>query len=138
MAGSGGPLDSFRALYFPKKYNPTPAAMARRPHGIPAAKPILALLLGPLDDLGEDPVGAGDDNGEEFGLYDVEEDDGVDGVVRDSLCGVELIELITVGVEGRDDPDVLARVSNPGSDSGRPSVTVLHAIICGYLRPQYS
>jgi hypothetical protein len=137
MAGSGGPFDSFRALYFPKKYNPTPAAMARRPHGIPAAKPILALLLSPLDDLGEDPDGAGDDDGEEFGLDGVEEIGDVDAVVKDSLCLVGLIELTTVGVEERDDPDVLAGVPSDGIDSGRPSITVLHAIICGYLRPQY-
>jgi hypothetical protein len=77
-------LDLFRALYFHKTYSPTPAAMAKRPHGIPAAKPIFALLLSLLEDLDGDPNVEGDADGEEVGLDGNGDNDRVDDRSTDS------------------------------------------------------
>jgi hypothetical protein len=65
-------------------YSPTPAAMAKRPHSIPAAKPIFALLLSPLEDLDRDPNVEGDADGEEVGLEGDGDNDRVDDRSTDS------------------------------------------------------
>jgi hypothetical protein len=98
--------------------------MARRPHGIPAAKPIFALLLSPLEDLDEDPNVEDDDDGEEVGPDGDGDDDRLDDCARDVSAGTILI---------RTCPDVLVPapvVADPRDiiDSRMPSVNILLAI----------
>ena len=95
--------------------------MARRPHGIPAAKPIFALLLSPLEDLDEDPNVEGDDDGEEVKLDRDGDDDRIDDSTRDSAPTTEETGLVTTIA-------VVLAAPRYIIDSGIPSVNMLFAV----------